>query len=257
MSSVSEKCAAAQPAARSWSPAMTASASSGCWCRARCRTSAVYGSASKPRLTSRRILALRSTRRALCVARAIAWCSAWSASREASRSAARGVVVDRRADRGDVGVVPALGGGPRDQLLDQRAEVEDLGELGPGRNQRPADHLVGIGSPVGLDERPAAAAALGGHVPGRLQPLQRLPHAGPADLEHGGQLALGGQPLPGHELAERDRGDDPLGDPLARGPHRDRGQQRAEPWSLDGFAGVLGHRPGSPRAGRRWRRTRR
>ena len=41
MSSVSEKCRAARLAARSGSPAMTASASSGCWCTARCRTSGV------------------------------------------------------------------------------------------------------------------------------------------------------------------------------------------------------------------------
>jgi hypothetical protein len=48
----------------------------------------VYGSASKPRPTSRRIRADSSVSRELCVARAIAWCSAWSASREASRPAA-------------------------------------------------------------------------------------------------------------------------------------------------------------------------
>src|SRR6185369_9091613 len=50
----------------------------------------------------------------------------------------------------------------------------------------------------------------------------------PADLQHGRQVPLSGQPLAGDELAERDGRDEAFGDTLPRGPQRDRGQQRAE-----------------------------
>ena len=64
---------------------MTASASAGCWRSARCRICGVYGPASKPSPTSRRMRADRSASRSLCVARAMAWCRAWSAIRASAR----------------------------------------------------------------------------------------------------------------------------------------------------------------------------
>ena len=75
-------------AAVSGSPAMIASASSGCWCMARRRTSGEYGSASNPKLTSRRIRSLSSVSRLLWAARAMARCTVMSADRDAPRSAA-------------------------------------------------------------------------------------------------------------------------------------------------------------------------
>jgi hypothetical protein len=127
-------------------------------------------------------------------------------------------------------------------------EVQQLGELRPGRHQGPADHLVRAGSLAGPDERAAAAAAPCGHVTGRLEALQRLTHRGPAHLEHGGQLPLGRQPLAGDELTERDGRDEPLRDALPRGLQRDRRQQRAERFRL-GRAG----RPGDGHDRTCWR----
>ena len=138
------------------------------------------------------------------------------------------VPVDRPADRVDVSVGPPLGRGASDQLLDEAPVVQDLSQLVPGPDQRALDHLVGACPPAGLDEGTAASAAPGGHVAGGLQSMQRLAHRVPAHLQGGGELPLGGQPLARLELAERDRGDQSLGDPLARGAHRHRHQQGAE-----------------------------
>jgi hypothetical protein len=138
------------------------------------------------------------------------------------------VVPHGTGDHADVVVVTALRRGPRDQLLDEPAVVQDLGQLFPRRIQRSLDHLVRAGSGPGLDEGPAAAAPPGDHVAAGVQPVQRLPHGRSAHLERRGQLALGRQPLARLELAERDRRHQPVGDPLAGGPHRHRLEQRAE-----------------------------
>jgi hypothetical protein len=139
--------------------------------------------------------------------------------------------------------VPALGGRPGDLLLDELPEVEDLAQLVPG-GEGAGDHLVGLRADARLDESAAAPAPAGGDVAGRMQALQRLPDGGPADLQRGRELALGRQRLAGHELAERDRGHEPLGDPLARRPQRQRGQQRAEGVSGQRRRGIAaGHAP--------------
>ena len=148
------------------------------------------------------------------------------------------VLVDRPADRLDVVRGPPLGRGAGDLLLDEPPVVKQLGQLIPGRPEGALDHLVGTRTRAGLDEGAAAAAAPGGHVARGLQPLQRLAHRGPAHLQRGGQVPLGGQALARLELAERDRGDQPLGDPFARGAHRHRGQQGPEGF---GRVGGLGH----------------
>jgi hypothetical protein len=132
--------------------------------------------------------------------------------------------LDGPADCQHVLVVPLPGRGPRDQLLDQLAEFEQLGKFLPGGDERPADHLVGVGPQIGRHERAAAAAAPGPHVTGRLQPLDGLPHGRPAHFQHGGEIPLGRQPLAGDELAERDRGHEALSDALAGTAHGNRCQ---------------------------------
>jgi hypothetical protein len=139
-----------------------------------------------------------------------------------------GVLADGPADGGGVGAGPPLGRGAGDELLDEPPVVQQLDQFVPGRVQGALDHLVGSRTRAGLDERSAATAAPGGHIARGLQPLQRLAHRGPAHLQRGGELPLGGQPLAGDELPERDGGDQALGDPLARRAHRHGDQQGTE-----------------------------
>ena len=112
-----------------------------------------------------------------------------------------------------------LGSRPGYQRLDQLTEVEQPLEPVPSGQQRSADHLGGVRAPTLQDERPAVAAATHVHVSERREPLDGLAHRGPADVQHRGEVALGRQPLAGHEFAESDRGDDPVRDVLARAPH--------------------------------------
>ena len=152
----------------------------------------------------------------MCVALATAACRAWSAARDASRSGALDVVGERALDRGDVVGRAALRRRPRDQRLEQAAEVEQRFEAFPVRHERPPDHLGRLLSPAHPDVGAAVAAALDVDVAGLGEPVERVANAGPVDAEQGGELALGRQSLARHVLAERDRRDEALRDLLAR-----------------------------------------
>ena len=109
--------------------------------------------------------------------------------------------------------------------LDQRAEVEQQLELGPSP-----------GSSVWRSSRPRPAAQSGSTKAPPLRPRWTSTYPCAASrcsasrivvrlmLEHRGQLALGGQSLARDELAEGDRGDDPVGDLLPGVAHAHRFQ---------------------------------
>src|SRR5206468_1950347 len=63
-------------------------------------------------------------------------------------------------------------------------------------------------------------------VPERGQPLDRLTDRRAADPQRRREIALGGQALARHELAERDRRDQPVGHVLTAAAELDRLQDR-------------------------------
>ncbi len=141
------------------------------------------------------------------------------------------------ADLSDVLLVSPCGRRPGDQLLDQAPEIEDLGQLSPGRHQRSRNHAVGVRALAGQHKGAAAAASFGRDITRRLQSLQGLTDCRPADLEQAREFTFGGQTLIRHEFPKRDRGPDPLGDPFSRRAYGHRREQRAERL----IRGLVGH----------------
>lgn len=140
--------------------------------------------------------------------------------------AVRGLLVggDGAADAGLVARVGPLGGGVGDRLLDDGPAVDGLLQRAPAVAERAAHHRVGRGSPLLHHEGAAGAAAAHLHVAERDEAGDGLPHRVLAHLEAVGELREARQALPDDELAERERGHEPVRD-ADRGGLRD---QRAE-----------------------------
>ena len=126
------------------------------------------------------------------------------------------VGVVRGGDRGDVFGPVALGGRACDHRLDEAAQVEKLLEGGPVGADRALHALGRVGPPVGAHEGAAVAAAADLDVARRGEAVEGFADARAVDAEHRREVALGRQALAGHVLAERDRGDEAVGDELAR-----------------------------------------
>ena len=129
--------------------------------------------------------------------------------------------LERIADHGDVLIGPPLGRDAGDQGLDQLAEVEESVEAVPIGEQRAPDHLRGLRPGLGDDERAAAAAPPHLDVTEGGEAVDRLADGRAAHPEHHGHVSLGREALSRHELAERDRGDEPVGDVLGGAPEPD------------------------------------
>lgn len=129
--------------------------------------------------------------------------------------AGRHVRLQRRSDASLVSSTAPLGRHPGNLLFDQTAKVQQLLESRPLWQQSAPDSLGRVGGPVGSDEGAAVTAPAYVHVAGRGQPSYRFPDRRPAYLQHPGQLPLAGEALTGHELTQRDRGDEPIRDPVA------------------------------------------
>ncbi|OLT09012.1 hypothetical protein BJF78_06685 [Pseudonocardia sp. CNS-139] len=136
------------------------------------------------------------------------------------------VVGQRSPDHGDVGRGAAGRRGAGDERLDEAPGVGQLRQLVEARHERAPERALGERAPAVLHDGPAVAPAARDDVPGVAQPGERLAQGLPADAEQRRQLPFRGEPLAGREVADGDRGDEPVGDRVDAAAHADRAELR-------------------------------